>query len=42
MLRKLLDVSKLASFGWKSSIGLYEGITSVYREKFLNQPSFNT
>ena len=34
--RKLMDVSKLSSFGWKASTGLREGITSVYREKFLS------
>lgn len=33
--RKLMDVTKLNSFGWKASIGLKEGITSVYNEKFL-------
>lgn len=30
--RKLLDVSKLARLGWKSKIGLREGIVSVYKE----------
>lgn len=30
--RKLIDVSKLNSFGWKPSIGLKEGITNVYQE----------
>ncbi|WP_261387416.1 hypothetical protein [Chitinophaga pinensis] len=30
--RKLMDVSKLNSFGWKASIGLKEGITSVYEQ----------
>ena len=34
--RKLMDVSKLSSFGWKASTGLREGIMSVYREKFLS------
>lgn len=34
--RKLLDVSKLHSMGWKASIDLADGISSVYREKFLN------
>ena len=29
--RKLMDVSKLASFGWKAKIGLREGIVSVYK-----------
>ena len=28
--RKLMDVSKLESLGWKASIGLEEGIASVY------------
>lgn len=30
--RKLMDVSKLHSFGWKHKIDLEEGITSVYKE----------
>jgi GDP-L-fucose synthase len=34
--RKLMDVSKLSSLGWKAKTGLKEGITSVYNEKFLN------
>lgn len=34
--RKLMDVSKLSSLGWKASIGLKEGITRVYKEKFLS------
>jgi GDP-L-fucose synthase len=29
--RKLLDVSRLASLGWKASIGLREGIDQTYR-----------
>ncbi|MGH8875044.1 MAG: GDP-L-fucose synthase family protein [Acidimicrobiia bacterium] len=29
--RKLLDVSRLASLGWKASIGLREGIQQTYR-----------
>jgi GDP-L-fucose synthase len=33
--RKLMDVTKLNSLGWKASIGLKEGITSVYKEKFI-------
>lgn len=41
MPRKLLDVSKLSSLGWKASIKMYEGISSVYKEKFLGQPSLN-
>jgi len=35
--RKLMDVTKLSSLGWKASIGLYEGVREVYLEKFLNQ-----
>lgn len=30
--RKLMDVSKLHSFGWKHKIHLFEGITGVYSE----------
>lgn len=30
--RKLMDVSKLHSFGWKHKINLEEGITAVYNE----------
>jgi len=30
--RKLMDVSKLAGLGWKSSIQLEDGIKSVYKE----------
>lgn len=30
--RKLMDVTKLASVGWKFKIGLREGITGVYEE----------
>jgi GDP-L-fucose synthase len=30
--RKLMDVSKLHSFGWKDKIGLEEGISAVYQE----------
>ncbi|OLY93375.1 GDP-L-fucose synthase [Cnuella takakiae] len=33
--RKLMDVSKLTGLGWKASIPLKEGISSVYRERFL-------
>ena len=32
--RKLMDVSKLSTLGWKASISLKEGITSVYKERF--------
>lgn len=37
--RKLMDVSKLHSFGWKARIGLEEGIRRVYEEKFLEKVS---
>ena len=30
--RKLMDVGKLHSYGWKASLGLEEGITNVYKE----------
>ena len=30
--RKLMDISKLHTFGWKHKINLEEGITSVYKE----------
>lgn len=33
--RKLMDVSKLNSLGWKASISLEEGIKAVYHEHFL-------
>ena len=35
MPRKLLDVSKLSSLGWNASIELKDGISRVYKEKFL-------
>ena len=35
--RKLMDVAKLSSLGWKASIPLYDGTNKVYHEKFLNQ-----
>ena len=35
--RKLMDVTKLSSLGWKASIQLYDGIRKVYYEKFLNK-----
>jgi len=35
--RKLMDVTKLSTLGWKASIGLKEGIAGVYKEKFLNK-----
>jgi len=34
--RKLMDVSKLSALGWKASMNLNEGITQVYKEKFLS------
>lgn len=34
--RKLLDVSKLESLGWKPAIKFSEGIKAVYKEKFLS------
>jgi GDP-L-fucose synthase len=33
--RKLLDVSKLHTLGWKHSISLEQGISEVYKGKFL-------
>ncbi len=33
--RKLMDVSKLTRLGWTHSIDLKDGITEVYRSKFL-------
>ena len=33
--RKLMDITKLSSFGWKSSIPFKEGVTQVYKDKFL-------
>lgn len=33
--RKLMDVSKLSSLGWKAHIDLKNGIEKVYKEKFL-------
>ncbi len=32
--RKLMDVSKLASYGWVATIGLEEGVRAVYAEAF--------
>lgn len=38
--RKLMDVSKLHSFGWKHTIDLFEGLKSVYNEfQSANRPS---
>jgi GDP-L-fucose synthase len=34
--RKLMDVQKLSSLGWKASITLEDGIRSVYNEVKLN------
>jgi GDP-L-fucose synthase len=34
--RKLLDVSKLHSLGWKPTISFEEGVRKTYREKFEN------
>ncbi len=36
--RKLMDVSKLAEWGWQSRIGLKEGLTGVYAE-YAAQPA---
>lgn len=33
--RKLMDVNKINSMGWKAKISLEEGIKKVYKEKFL-------
>ena len=30
--RKLMDISKIRSLGWKATISLKEGVASVYRE----------
>jgi len=38
--RKLMDVGKLHSMGWKAAIGLEEGITNVYTE-FAARPISN-
>jgi len=35
--RKLLDVSRLGDLGWKSKIGLSEGIMSVYGQYCINE-----
>ena len=34
VLRKLTDTTKLSNLGWTHTIGLREGILSVYKEKF--------
>lgn len=36
--RKLLDITKANSLGWKASIGLEQGIQSVYQEIKLRKP----
>lgn len=33
--RKIMDISRLSSLGWKNSIALKQGIEKVYKEKFL-------
>jgi len=38
--RKLMDVSKLTSLGWKAAIPLQEGIRNVYQEAFLKKNCF--
>lgn len=38
MMRKLLDVSKMAELGWSAKIGLREGLASTY-ESFLSEMS---
>ena len=35
--RKLMDISKLTSLGWKASTSLREGIRDVYKRKFIDQ-----
>jgi GDP-L-fucose synthase len=35
--RKLMDVSKLAGHGWKATIGLEEGVRTVYEQTFGQQ-----
>jgi len=37
--RKLLDVSKLSTLGWKAQIGLTEGIASTYEWYMKNTPT---
>lgn len=37
--RKLMDVTKLHSFGWKAKISLEDGIRQVYESKFLEKVS---
>jgi GDP-L-fucose synthase len=33
--RKLMDVTKLSSFGWKATIQLKDGIEKTYTERFI-------
>ena len=40
--RKLMDVAKLTSLGWKASIPLHEGVEKVYQEKFPSQAAFRS
>ena len=42
MPRKLLDVSRLHSLGWRHRISLHEGIASTYRWFLENQASLRT
>ena len=37
--RKLLDVSRMSALGWKSRIGLREGIESTYRSFLAEKDS---
>jgi GDP-L-fucose synthase len=39
--RKLLDVSKLHSLGWKPNIPFEEGVTKTYEEKFTRNQEGN-
>lgn len=38
--RKLMDVSKMTSAGWKAKIGLEEGIKGTYKWFLENQDSY--
>ena len=40
--RKLMDVSKMESFGWKSSTSLEKGIRETYQWFLTNQSSYKT
>jgi GDP-L-fucose synthase len=35
--RKLMDISKLSTLGWKATISLEDGIRQVYNEYFMPQ-----